>query len=57
LSRPQDKVDAAHHDAVVLRQSSASAQSGYTCSAAVIRSIFLSAPSADQAEPNDLSYS
>ena len=54
LSRPQDEVDAAHHDAVVLRRPAADSQSGYTSSAGAIRSIFLSAPRADRSEPNDL---
>jgi len=49
--------DSAHHDAVVFRWSAAGVLRGHTSCAGVIRSIFLSAPRADQQFPCDLMYS
>jgi hypothetical protein len=54
LSSTQNKVHSTHHDPVVLRRPSANSTSGDTSSAGFIRSIFLSAPRADRAKPNDL---
>jgi hypothetical protein len=56
-SRTKDEVYSTHHDSIFLRWSAAGAPSGHTSCTSVIRSIFLSAPRADQESPNDLMYS
>jgi hypothetical protein len=51
---PKDEVHSTPYDSVVLGRPSATSRFGDISIASVIRSIFLSAPRADRAKPNDL---